>query len=302
MMQSAYSFRTRNIRKTWILFIVFLVLIIGIGYAVSYYYESPVILYIAVGISLLLNITAYWKSDTVVMALNNAKRVERGEQKELYNLLENMCISQGMEMPALYVVDDPSPNAFATGRNPSHAAIAVTSGLLEKLDRSELEGVLAHELTHVKNYDTLVMTVVVVLVGTLALISDFFIRMMWFGGGKGGERREGGGNPILLIMSIAAIIIAPIAGMIIQLAISRKREFAADSGAVLITRYPEGLASALEKIASAKPLKKAKEATAHLYIANPFKADVSNTKTPFFAKLFMTHPPIEERIEALRKM
>lgn len=301
-MQSAYSFRTRNIRKTWVLLTVFLLVIVGIGYALSYYYDNVSILYIAVIVSLLLNVTAYWKSDTIAMKLNGAKQVTRDEQRELYNILENMCISQGMEMPKLYVIDDPSPNAFATGRNPSHAAIAVTSGLLERLERSEIEGVLAHELAHVKNYDTLVMTVVVVLVGTLALISDFFIRMMWFGGGKGGDRREGGGNPVMLAVSIIAIVIAPIAGMLIQLAISRKREFAADSSAVLITRYPEGLASALEKIALAPKMKKPKEATAHLYIANPFKADTKQSKTPFFAKLFMTHPPIEERIEALRKM
>lgn len=301
-MQSAYSFRTRNIRKTWVLLAVFLLVIVGIGYALSYYYDNVSILYIAVIVSLLLNVTAYWKSDTIAMKLNGAKQVTRDEQRELYNILENMCISQGMEMPKLYVIDDPSPNAFATGRNPSHAAIAVTSGLLERLERSEIEGVLAHELAHVKNYDTLVMTVVVVLVGTLALISDFFIRMMWFGGGKGGDRREGGGNPVMLAVSIIAIVIAPIAGMLIQLAISRKREFAADSSAVLITRYPEGLASALEKIALAPKMKKPKEATAHLYIANPFKADTKQSKIPFFAKLFMTHPPIEERIEALRKM
>lgn len=299
---TTYSFREKNIRNTWVIFGAFFAVIIGIGWAVSYIYNDQSLLLIAVLFSIGMNVLAYWKSDSIAMQMSGAHEVTRESARELYNLVENLTIASGLPMPRLYVIEDHAANAFATGRNPQHAAIAVTTGLLERMDRSELEGVLAHELSHIKNYDTLIMTVAVVLVGFLALISDFFVRSMWFGRHSDDDRRDT--NPVMLAIGVAAIILAPIAGTLMQLAISRKREFVADSSAALMTRYPEGLAAALEKLSLDSPLAHPKQATAHLFIVNPFKADSAERKTraQFFSRLFMTHPPIEDRIAALRKL
>lgn len=273
----------------------------GVGWALSYIYNDVSILYIAVIISVAMNVVAFWKSDSVVMAMSGAHKIERESARDIYVLVENLCITAGLPMPAIYIIEDQSANAFATGRDPKHAAIALTTGIIKKLEKTELEGVIAHELSHIKNYDTLIMTVVVVLVGVLTIISDIFLRSMWFGGNRGNNREEGG-NPIMAIIGIVGIILAPIAGSLIQLAISRKREFVADTSAGLLTRYPEGLASALEKISKDAPMQHPRQATAHLFIANPYKADVAEKaeKVSFFAKLFMTHPPIQERIAVLR--
>ncbi|TRZ79725.1 zinc metalloprotease HtpX [bacterium] len=280
--------------------LIFLVFVIGIGYIFSYSLDSPIILYIAVIVSIVMSFSSYWYSDKIVAKLAGAREVKFEDNKELYRILENLCITAGLPMPRIYLINEVQPNAFATGRNEKHAVVAVTTGLLEKLDRSEIEGVLAHELSHIGNKDMLLMTVTVVLAGTIALMSDFFIRIRWFGGGK--KRGSGGGQvqAIIMIIALATAILAPIAASLIRMTISRKREFLADATGALITRYPEGLASALEKISSdPSPMKSAKNATAHLYIANPFR---EKQKKNWLTKMFMTHPPIEERIARLRGM
>ena len=281
--------------------LVFLVFVIGISYVFSYSLESPIILYVAVIVSVFMAFSSYWYSDKIVAKLAGAHKVKFEDNKELYRILENLCIAAGLPMPKLYLIDESQPNAFATGRNPEHAIIAITAGLLEKLDRSELEGVLAHELSHVGNRDMLLMTVTVVLAGFIALISDMFIRIRFFGGGK---RRNSSGNGqmqmIMMGIALASTILAPIAATLIRMAVSRKREFLADATGALITRYPEGLALALEKISSdPSPMKSAKNATAHLYIANPFRG---KQRKNWLTKMFMTHPPIEERVAKLRGM
>ena len=274
----------------------FLIVVIGIGWAFSWYANSPIILYVVVALALLMNIFSYWNSDKIVIKLTGAKIVKREEQKELWNIVENLSITAGLPMPKLYIVHDPAPNAFATGRNPKHAAVAVTTGLLSILDKTELEGVLAHELSHIGNRDILVSTVAVVLVGFVAIISDIFLRMSLFG--IGGSR-NGRAGIILIIVGLVLAILAPIAATLIKLAISRKREFLADASGALLTRYPEGLASALEKIAShGQEMKKTSHDTAHLFIANPFGS--GKKASSGVNKLFMTHPPVKERTLALR--
>ncbi|MDD5305354.1 MAG: M48 family metallopeptidase, partial [Elusimicrobia bacterium] len=250
-----------------------------------------------------MNITGYWFADKIALASARAVAIDpvhNPDHLELQRIVENLAITAGLPTPRIYIVQDSSPNAFATGRDKNHAAIAVTSGLLALLDRSELEGVLAHELSHIGNRDILLSTIIVVLVGFVSLASNIFLRSSFLGFGGGRRNNNGeGGNPILAIIGIIFIILSPIVAVIIQLAISRRREFLADATGALITRYPEGLASALEKISQVganHPLMHASEATAHLYISNPFGAKASKG----LAKLFMTHPPTEERIAALR--
>jgi heat shock protein HtpX len=296
-MVTLYTQQSRNIQKTWALMAGFLVVVIMLGWFVSWYFNDPIILWFFVGFSILMNFFSYWYSDKVVLAMSGAHPVTRESHRELWNILENLCITSGMTMPKLYIINDPAPNAFATGRDEKHAAVAVTTGILGLLNRSELEGVLAHELSHIKNRDILVMTIVVVLVGFVTLISDFLLRWSFWGGHRGNNRSDGRLQAIILIAGIILAILAPLIATLIQLAISRKREFLADASGALMTRYPEGLASALQKI-SGYPgeLQRANRATAHLYISNPFKG--KHTKG-FMAKLFMTHPPVEERIEAL---
>ena len=276
----------------------FLIVVIGIGWAFSWYMGSPIILYIAVAIAFFMNFFSYWYSDKLVIKMTGAKPVTREAERELWNIVENLSITAGLPMPKLYIIDDPAPNAFATGRNPEHAVVAVTTGILKILNRTELEGVLAHELSHVGNRDMLVSTVAVVLVGFVAILADIFIRMT-FWGGRGGGNRDGKLQIILLIVGIIAAILAPIAARLIHLAISRKREFLADASGALLTRYPEGLASALEKISSHnQPMKRQSHATAHLFISNPLGSGKS--KGSKINALFSTHPPVEERTRALR--
>ncbi len=287
---------------------VFFGAVIGIGFVVSQYYQNPSILYIAVIFSIGMNFISYWFSDKIVLAMHKAKPVELKSNPELFRILENLTITAGLPMPRFFVIEDPAPNAFATGRNPEHAVVAVTSGLLNKLDRSEIEGVLAHELSHIGNRDMLVSTVAVVLVGFVSILADMFMRSLWFGGhNRDGENR--GGNGVMIIVGILLSILAPIFATLIHLAISRKREFLADASAVLLTRYPEGLVLALRKISQYdhQPIRTATNATAHLFFENPFGADADGDgipdhkqKTPWLAKLFSTHPPIEERIKALQ--
>lgn len=276
---------------------VFFVIIIFLGWFLSQYYGNPAILYGFFIFSLVMNIGSYWWSDKLVLALSGAKPASREEFFDLYTITENLSITAGLPMPRLYVIADSAPNAFATGRNKEHAVVAVTTGLLQTLDRSELEGVIAHELSHIGNRDILISTVVVVLVGFITLLADFFLRSAHFGGRRdnGGGRLQG----ILLLVGIVFTILSPVIATLIQLAISRKREFLADASGAILTRYPDGLANALRKISQySRPLAKANHATAHLFIANPFgrKADGS---VGFFTKIFSTHPPTDERIAAL---
>lgn len=290
-----YTQQDKNIRKTWLLMSLFFVIVIAIGFVFSQIYRSPGILYFAVIFSLLMNFFSYWYSDKIVLKMSGAKPADHDSHRELFHIVENLCITAGLPMPKIYIINDPGPNAFATGRNQEHAVVAVTSGLLEKLNKTEFEGVIAHELSHIGNRDILISTIVVVLVGFIALLSDWFLRFSFFGGRRN-DRGDGRLQAILMIIGIALAILAPLAAVLIQLAISRKREFLADASAGLLTRYPEGLASALEKISQYKPaMKMANKATAHLYISNPFGAKK-------ISRLFMTHPPVEERVRALRGM
>lgn len=297
-MASIYTHQDSNIRKTWALMFVFFVIVIMIGWAFSLYFGSPIILYIAVAFSIFMNIFSYWNSDKIVIKMTGAKQIKREEQRELWNVVENLSITAGLPMPKLFIVEDSAPNAFATGRNPEHAVVAVTSGLLNILNKTELEGVIAHELSHVGNRDMLIATVSVVLVGFIAMIADLFFRMTFYGGGRrGGDNKAGA---IIFIVGIVAAILAPIAARLIHLAISRKREFLADASGALLTRYPEGLALALEKISThSKSMKKTSHATAHLFIANPFGSKSNNKKS--FNRFFSSHPPVKERLKALRE-
>ncbi|MSU55921.1 MAG: zinc metalloprotease HtpX [Candidatus Taylorbacteria bacterium] len=298
-MSSLYTHQSQNVFKTWLLMSVFFVIIIFLGWFLSQYYGNPAILYCFFIFSIVMNIASYWYSDKIVLAMSGAKPAERGEFFDLYTVTENLSITAGLPMPRLYVINDPAPNAFATGRNKEHGVVCATTGLLQILDRKELEGVIAHELSHIGNRDILISTVVVVLVGFITLLADFFTRSMFFGGGDRDNRPDGRLGAILMIIGIVLTILSPIIATLMQLAISRKREFLADASGALLTRYPEGLASALKKISEySRPMAKANHATAHLFIANPFgrKEDGS---VGFFTKIFSTHPPVKERIEAL---
>ncbi len=293
-MANLYHERSSNLTRTWLLMLGFFLLVIAIAWGVSWYYDDPSLLYIGFGLALAMNVGSYWWSDKLVLSMTKAKPAKRDEYFDLYTATENLAITAGLPMPKLYVIDDPAPNAFATGRNEKHAVVAATTGLLRLLDRTELEGVIAHELSHVKNRDMLVMTVAGVLAGFIAIIADIFLRMSYFGGGNRDD--NGKGNALFVVLAIVAAILAPIAAQLIQLAVSRRREYLADASGALLTRYPEGLASALRKISSyAAPMKSANHATAHLFIANPFGARAGQ----FMNKLFSTHPPIEERIKRL---
>jgi heat shock protein HtpX len=277
------------------MFGVFLV-VIALGWFFSYYFQNPSILIFFAIFAIVLQIVAYWYSDTVVIKLSGARPASRAEFFDLYTIVENLSITAGLPMPKVYVVDDPAPNAFATGRDKNHAVVCATTGLLTILEKNELEGVIAHELSHIGNRDMLVSTVVVVLVGFISIISDVFMRSLWFGGGRRSNDREGNAGNILMIVGIVLAILAPIIGMLMQLAISRKREYLADASGALLTRYPEGLANALRKIgAYAQPLRRQSSAIAHLYLADP----TGGKKISGFTKLFMTHPPVQDRINAL---
>ncbi len=291
-MATLYTHQAQNIRKTWLLMTVFLMVVVGLGLLFSQVYGDPTILYFFVIFAIVMNITSYWFSDKIVVSLAGAKPADPKNDIELIRIVENLAITAGLPMPKVYIVQDSAPNAFATGRDPKHSVVAVTTGLMSILDRSELEGVIAHELAHIGNRDMLVSTVAVVLVGFISIISDVFLRMgMW---GSGSRDNDNKGGNILMIVAIVAAILAPIAGMLLQLGISRRREYLADASGALLTRYPEGLANALRKIGGhSAPMRKQSTAIAHLYLADP------KGKTSRLARLFMTHPPMESRIHAL---
>lgn len=293
-----YNQITSNKRKTAFLIAIFFAVIVGIGYAYSLYSgQSPVIsMGMAGAISMVMALIGYYGGDKIALSTAGAKQISKESNAYVYNMVENLCITSGMKpVPKVYIIQDPSINAFATGRDPAHASIAVTTGAIEKLENEELEGVLAHELSHIKNYDIRLMTIVIVLVGAIALLSDMF-RFSSFGK-RDNEDRGSGGN-ILAILGIVLIILSPIIAELIKLAISRRREFLADASGSLLTRYPEGLARALEKIRDTnQPLTHANHATAHLYIDNPFRGVGKKVSS-----IFSTHPPINERIKALREM
>ncbi|KPK46751.1 MAG: hypothetical protein AMJ77_05255 [Dehalococcoidia bacterium SM23_28_2] len=291
-----------NRRSTFLLLLVFVALLAGASIAIGIVLGLPYPLAPLLIIPfLIIAAMMYYSSSRVALAISQARQVTKDKEPELYRTVENLCIGAGLPMPKVYVIEDGSPNAFATGRDPDHAAIAVTRGLLQKLDKLELEGVIAHELSHIGNYDIRMMTIVVVLVGLAALMADFALRLTLFGAGRRSSNRgRGGGAGVAIIYAVAllAIIVTPIVAQLIRFAISRQREFLADSSAALLTRYPEGLARALEKIsADPDPLEVANKATAHLYINNPLREHRS-----FLNNLFSTHPPIEERIQILRAM
>lgn len=292
-----YTHQSSNVTKTWLLVGVFLAIVVGIGYFFSVYYGNPSILTIAIVFSVVMNITSFWYSDKIALSLARAKPATVAEYPELNRIVENLAITAGLPKPRVYIIPDRAPNAFATGRNAKHAAVAVTEGLLALLDRSELEGVIAHELAHIGNKDILLQSMVAVLVGFIAILADMFTHSMLFGGGNRDNDNKAGN--VLMIVGLVFIILSPIIATLIQLAISRKREYLADATGALLTRYPEGLASALRKISSySQPMTHASNATAHMYISNPFGSKARQG----LSGLFMTHPPVEKRLAALAEM
>lgn len=305
-MTNLYTNRDLNIRKTWLLITVFLLFITGFGWFLSTLLQNPGILYIAVIFSFFMSFASYWWSDKLVLAMNHAKAVKKEDASELYQIVEGLSSTADLPVPKIYIIEEQAMNALATGRNPRHAVVAVTRGLLERLEPKELEGVLAHELSHIGNRDMLVSTVVVVLAGVVVMAADLLMRNMLWGGGFGGKRRDsrdsGQAQGIMMAIGLVVMILAPLLATVIKLAISRKRELLADASGALLTRYPEGLARALEKISQdPNRLSVANNATAHLYFENPFKGDRGHGEgANWFTKLFMTHPPVEERIKALR--
>ncbi|MFH1968627.1 MAG: M48 family metallopeptidase [bacterium] len=299
-MASIYTQADSNTRKTWFLLTGFLVFIVAIGWLFSYLLDSNAILYFAVFLSVFMSFGSYWWSDKIVLAMYRAKPIEKKDNPELYRVVENLCITAGLPFPKVYILPEAQLNAFATGRDAKHAVVAVTKGLLSRLDKPELEGVIAHELSHIGNKDMLLSTIVAVLAGVVALLANFFLRISFWGGGRRSNNNKGNVGAILMILGIVAAILAPLAASLVRLAISRRREFLADADGALLTRYPEGLARALEKISSdPNPMRVTNDATSSLFINSPYKG---KQKTHWFTKLFMTHPPIEERIRVLRGM
>ncbi len=300
-----YDLIASNKRRSIFLLIGFALILVVVGVAVGAVLGNPVFsVTVALIIAGTMSIVSYWKSDTIALTVSRAKPADEIEYKRLHNLVEGLCIASGLPKPRLYVIDDPAPNAFATGRNPKHAAVAVTSGLLEKLDRVELEGVLAHELSHIRNYDILVATLAVTLVGTIALLTDIAIRMMWWNGGRVSRQndRQNTSNPLAFV-GFALLIIAPLVARMMQATISRRRETLADVSACQITRYPPGLISALEKLqADSTVTHSASMATAHMWIEQPLSGVNDEGRLAGFHKLFNTHPPLSERIALLREM
>lgn len=295
-----YTQKDSNIRRTWLLMTGFFLFIIAFGWLISYVWQAPEILYIAFFLSLIMNMLAYWKSDSIALAMSHARAIPREGNEYIYRMVENLCITAGLPLPRIYLIDSPQINAFATGRNPNHAAVAVTTGAMQQLENEELEGVLAHEISHIGNRDILISTVVVVMAGVIAILSDMILRTTFYGSFGNSRDNKGNGGAIILLVGIIAAVLAPLAATIIRLAVSRKREYLADASGALLTRYPEGLAKALEKIDSDQnQMRFAHNGTAHLFISNPFKGKEGMN---WFAKLFQTHPPIEDRIKILKDM
>jgi len=295
-MATAYTHASSNKRKTWFWLVVFVLFVVGVGYIFSLALDMPWILPVAIAIAIFQSGISYWSSDKIVLSISRAKEIDKKTNQELYRLVENLSIASGLPMPKIYIIADSAPNAFATGRDPKHAVVCVTTGLIEKLDKQELEGVLAHEFSHIGNYDIRLQTIIVILVGLIALMADWFIYLRFFGGD------DDNGNWVFVLIGLVLALLSPLAASLIQLAISRKREYLADADGALLTRNPDGLARALEAISKdTEPLEVANKATAHLYITNPLK-DQKDSKKSHFASLFDTHPPIEERVKALRDM
>jgi heat shock protein HtpX len=300
-----YQYQSSNVRRTWLLFAVFFVVVVGIGYVFSLAYNDSSFIVFALIFSVIYSFISYYSSASIALALARAAQIEQKDNPALWHVVENLSITAGLPMPKVYITPEMQINAFATGRDPQHAAVAVTQGALQRLNKTELEGVIAHELSHVGNRDILVSTVAAVLAGVITLLADVFLRSLFWGGstsltagGLGGRRgRDNEGGELFFIFAIILSILAPIGTMLIQFAISRRREALADASGILLTRYPEGLISALQKIAADNvPMRSAKDSTAHLWIDNPFKG----SQVSWWHKLLMTHPPIEDRIAALR--
>jgi heat shock protein HtpX len=301
-----YDQVSQNKRRSIFLIAGFVVLVAAVAWAVTQLFSlGPAGLVIAIVIAATTAFLSYWKSDSVALAMSRAQPADPTTYARLHNLVEGLCIASGLPKPRVYVIDDVAPNAFATGRDPKHAAIAVTTGLLEKMNRVELEGVVAHELSHIKNYDILVSTLAVTMVGIIALVSDFAIRFMWWGGGRrnNNDRDSGGAGAIIALIGFALLILSPIIAKLMQLAISRRREALADFSGVEMTRYPPGLISALEKLqADQTVVHSGSKATAHLWIEQPIARNEEEGRMSRFNRLFDTHPPLEERIAALREL
>lgn len=295
-----------NKRKTFVLILGFVILLALVGAAFDALLRGGVVgLVIVAVIVIVSSVVSYFNSDKAALAISHAKPADEHECARLYNLVEGLCIASGLPKPRLYIIDDPAPNAFSTGRNPKHAAVAVTTGLLEKMNRVELEAVLAHELSHIRNYDILVMTLTVTMVGMIVLLSDFFLRFMFFSGGRAGRSNNDSNNPLGILFAVIGfvlLIFAPIIAFIMQFAVSRKREYLADASGVQLTRYPPGLISALEKLkGDTTVIHSASKATAHLWIEEPLDKDTR--KGPHrLNHLFDTHPPLDDRIRALQAM
>ena len=296
---TVYNQISENKIKTFVIMFLFILIFSSFFFLLGKYYDSPWgYFFLGFFISLISSIGSYFYGDKLVLLTTGAKPADKKTYFNFYTVAENLALAAGLPKPKLYVIEDSSPNAFATGRDPAHAVVCVTTGLLNLMDRTELEAVIAHELSHVRNFDILLASIVAVLVGTLSLISDWIIRNMWWHRGSDDDERSNR-NPIFFVLFIIALILTPIVATMIQLAISRKREYLADASAVLLTRYPEGLIRALQKLnTNTQPLQRAASSTAHLFIDNPFK----KKNTSWFVNLFSTHPPIEERIKALRDM
>lgn len=303
IVNTAWDHVSSNIFKTWLIMFLFSLLTVGVVYVIARAWGFDEvgglgITGIALIITGIMNFISYFFSDKIVLGISGAKPIAKKDNPQIYRMVENLCIASGLPTPKIYILEDTAPNAFATGRDPKHSAIAFTTGILQKLNKQELEGVIAHELSHVGNRDTLVMTVVSVLVGTLALLSDWFLRSLWFGSHDRDNDSKSGA--LFMVIALVAAILAPIVATLIQLSVSRRRELLADASGVLLTRYPTGLANALMKISADKePLEAANRGTAHLYIINPLKGQDA---VGWFASLFNTHPPIEMRVKALREM
>lgn len=301
--QSANKIKSVVITALFIIFVFIAVYVLtnAFGYYIGYQPGGFGYFGMALIVSGISSFVSYYYSDKIVLGISGARPANIAQDKLFTSVIENLCIGAGIPRPKLYVINDSAPNAFATGRDPKHAVICVTTGLLEKLNRTELEGVLSHEITHIRNYDIRLMSIVSVMVGLVALLGDWFLRMTWWGG-RGRDRDESQIAVIFMVLGLIFAILSPIIGTLIQLAISRRREFMADAGSVEITRQPQGLINALEKISQdTEPLEAANKATAHLYIVNPFKGK-TNKAVSAFANLFNTHPSISERIKVLQQM
>ena len=300
-----YEQISANKWKSFLMVFIFVAFVLGIGCVIGLAWGGPDGWYFgliaAFAIALIMGLTSYYRSDAVALRLSGARLVAEGEQIRYRNTVEGLAIAAGVPTPKIYVIDSPAMNAFATGRNPAHSSVAATAGLLEAMNDQELEGVIAHEMSHIKNYDILLMTLTVVLVGTVILLSDIFLRTFWFAG-DGDDSDSGSAGIILLVIGIVMAILAPIIAQLIKLAISRKREYLADANGALLTRYPPGLASALGKLSDDnRQLRTANKATAHLFIIQPLKSE-KGVRGSRLNRMFDTHPPIEDRIRRLEQM